>query len=160
MFHNEIFRHSEPKKFSTENRNIPFSFKLFFVTSHLKLFETLDGSSRSFSVLWDKKNRRKTVIRMKVSEIPSFLKLRSDSQDFFANCETKFFDGRTWFSVLRHGKFRYPKSSGRLKLLPTKLFSTVRPKKSTENRNTPLLKLKVFDVPKILDHRGVPQPTL
>ena len=144
------------KKNSTENRDIPFSFKIFFVTSHLKFFETLDGSSRSFSVLWDKKNWRKTVIRMKVSGIPSFLKLRSGSQDFFANCETKFFDWRTWFSVLRHGKFRYPKISGRLKSLPTKFFSTVRPKKSTENRDTALLNIKFFDVSKILDHRGVP----
>ena len=41
--------------FSMENRDFPFFFKFFFDTSHLKFFETLDGSSRSFSVLWDKK---------------------------------------------------------------------------------------------------------
>ena len=126
------------EKLSTENLDIPFLFNLFFDTSHFKLFETLDGSSRNFSVMWDKKNRRKTVIRMKVSDFSSFLKLRSGSQEIFANCETEFFDWRTWFSVLRHGKFRYPKISGRLKSLPTKFFSTVRPKKSTENR-------KIFD---------------
>ena len=125
-----------------------------------EIFETLDGSSRSFSVLWDKKNRRKTVIRKKVPEIPSFLKLRSGSQDFFANCETKFFDWRTWFSVLRHGKFRYLKISGRLKSLPTKFFNTVRPKKSKENRDAPLLSIKVFDVPKILKQRGIPYRAL
>ena len=50
------------EKFSTENRDIPFLFKIFFNTSHLKLSETLDGSSRSFSVLSDKKIRRKIMI--------------------------------------------------------------------------------------------------
>ena len=129
VFHHEIVQHSEPKFF--RRKIVIFrSYSLFFDTSHLKIFETLDGSSRSFSVLWDKKNRRKTKIRMKVSEIPSFLKLSSGSQDFFANCETKFFGRKTWFSVLMHRKFRYPKFSGRLKALPTKIFSTVRPKKS------------------------------
>ena len=148
------------EKFSKENRDIPFWFNFFFDTSHLKLFETLDGSSRNFSVLWDQKIPRKTVIRKKVSESPKNLKLRSGSQEFFAYCETKFFDWRTWFSVLMHRKFRFSKISGRLKALHTKIFSTVRPKKSTENRDSPLLSRKVFDVPKILDHRGVPQPFL
>ena len=46
------------EKFSTENREIPFLFKFFFDTSHLKFFETLDGTSRSFSVLWDKKKSK------------------------------------------------------------------------------------------------------
>ena len=148
------------EKFSKENRDIPFLFKIFFDTSHLKLFETLDGSSRNFSVLWDKKNRRKTVIRMKVSEIPKILKLRSGSQEFFAYCETKIFDWRTWFSVLMHRKFRYPKISGKLKALPKKFFSTVRSKKSKENRDTPRLSIKVFDVPKILKQRGIPYRAL
>ena len=148
------------EKFSKENRDIPFLFKIFFDTSPLKLFETLDGSSRNFLVLWDKKNRRKTVIRMKISEIPKILKLRGGSQEFFAYCETKIFDWRTWFSVLMHRKFRYPKISGRLKALPTKFFSTARSKKSKENRDIPRLSIKVFDVPKILKQRGIPYRAL
>ena len=164
------------KKFSTESRDIPFFCISFFDSWHLKLSETLDFFSRSFSLLWDKKiegkpwytkkfprsktfwilevvprkffeivvhsqpknfrrkivifrsysiffytsrlklwnirwfltkffgtvrqkNRRKTVIRMKVSEIPNILNLRSRSPEFFALCETKNFEGRTWFSV-------------------------------------------------------------
>ena len=39
------------QKISTENRDIPLFCKKFFDTCHLKLSETLDGSSRSFSVL-------------------------------------------------------------------------------------------------------------
>ena len=39
------------EKFSTANRDIPFLFKIFLDTSLLKLSETLDGSSRNFSVL-------------------------------------------------------------------------------------------------------------
>ena len=46
------------EKISTENRYIPFLCIHFFDTWHLKLSETLDGSSRSFSVLWDKKNSK------------------------------------------------------------------------------------------------------
>ena len=144
------------KKFSTENRDIPL-FKIFFDTSHLKLSETLDGSSRNFSVLWDKKNRRKTVIGMKVSEIPSTLKLKSGSEGIFAYCATKIFDWRTWFSVLMHRKYRYPNISGRLKLIPTNCFSTGRPKKSTENCDT---EHKSIRCPKDLGSQSGPQPTL
>ena len=46
-----------------------------------------------------------------------------------------------------HRKFRNPNFSGRLKGLPTKFFSTVRPKKSTENRDTPT-EHKSFRCPK------------
>ena len=83
-----------------------------------------------------------------------FWNLEVVPRKFSRTVRQNFFDWRTWFSVLRHGKFRYPKSSGRLKSLPTKFFSTVRPKKSTENRDAPLLNIKVFDVLKILKHRG------
>ena len=92
--------------------------------------------------------------------IPKILRLRSGSQELFAYCETKFFDWRTWLSVLMHRTFGYPKISGMLKALPTKFFSTVRPKKSKENRDTPLLSIKVFDVPKILKQRGIPYRAL
>ena len=47
------------KKFSTECRDIPFFCISFFDTWQLKLSETLDSSSRSFSLLWDKKNEGK-----------------------------------------------------------------------------------------------------
>ena len=43
------------KKISTDSRDIPFFCVGFFDTWLLKLSETLDGSSRSFSLLWDKK---------------------------------------------------------------------------------------------------------
>ena len=145
------------KKFPTENRDIPFLFINFFDTSHLKLYEALDGSSRSFLVLWDKKNRRKTVIGMKVSEIPSTLKLKSGSEGIFAYCATKIFDWRTWFSVPMHRKYRYPNISGRLKVIPTNCFSTGRPKKSTENRDT---EHKSIRCPKDLGSQSGPQPTL
>ena len=52
------------------------------------------------------KNRRKTVICKKVSEIPNILNLRKRSQEIFAYCETKKFEWRLWFSVLMHRKFR------------------------------------------------------
>ena len=146
-------------KFSTENRDIPFSCINFFDAWHLKLSETLDVSSRSYSVLWDKKNRRKTVMCIKIVEIPNSLKLRSCSQESFAYCETKNFDWRTWFSVLMHRKFRYPNFSGGLKGLPTQFVSTVRPKIQRKIAIPPYW-AKVFDVPKILKHRGVPQRIL
>ena len=144
------------KKFSTECRDIPFFCINFFYTWHLKMSETLDGSSRSFSLLWDKTNRRKTVICKKVSEIPNILNLRSRSQKFFAYCETKNFEWRTWFSVLMHRKTRYPIISGLLKGFRTKFFRTVRSKKWKENRDTPLLSIQVFDVAKILKQTGIP----
>ena len=147
------------KNFLTENRDIPFSFKIFFRYLTFEIFWNIRWFlTKFFGTVRPKKNRRKTVIRMNVSEILSFLKLRSGSQNVFAKCETKIFDWRTRFSVLMHRKFRHPKSSGRLKALPTKFFSTVRPKKSTEIRETPYW--EVFDVLKILKHRGVPQRTL
>ena len=155
MFPNEIFRHGD-RKFSTENRDIPFSCIIFFDTWHLQLSEILDGSSRRFSVLWDKKNRRKTVMCIKVVEIPKSLKLRSCSQEIFEYCETKNFEWRTWFSVLMHRKFRYPNFSGGLKGLPTQFVSTVRPKKQRKIAIPPLLSINVFEVPKILKHRGLP----
>ena len=52
------------------------------------------------------KNRGKTVICNEVSKIPNILNLRSRSQEFFAYCETKHFEWRTWFSVLMHRKIR------------------------------------------------------
>ena len=148
------------KKFSTESRDFRFFCISFFESWHLKVSETLDGSSRSFSLLWDKKNRRKTVICKKVSEIPNILNLRSRSQELFAYCETKSFEGRTWFSVLMHRKNRYPNISGSLKGLRTKFLRSVMSKKSKENRDTPLLCIKVFEVPKILKQRGIPYRAL
>ena len=74
------------------------------------------------------KNRRKTVMCIKVFEIPSILKLRSGSQDFFAYSETIKFVWNTWFPILMHRKFRNPNFSGRLEWLPTQFVSTVRPK--------------------------------
>ena len=136
VFPNEIFRHRD-KKISTENRDIPFFCINPFDTWHLKRSETLDGSSRNFSVLWDKKNRRKTVICIKVFEIPKSLKLRSSYREIFAYCGTKKLDWRTWFSVLMHRKFRYPKFSGRLKRLPTQIVSTVMPKKNNGKSRDP-----------------------
>ena len=144
------------KKVSIECRDSPFFCINLFHIWHLKLSETLDGSSRSFPLLWDKKNWRKTVICKKVSEIRNILNLRSRSQDFFAYCETKNFEWRTWFSVLMHRKIRYPNISGSLKGLRTKFFMTVRPRLSKENRDTPLLSIKVFDFPKILKQRRIP----
>ena len=120
------------KKFSTENRDIPF-----FCIKLLKRSETLDGSSRNFSVLWDKKSRRKTVICIKNFEISKILKLRSSSRENFAYCGTKRFDWRTWFSDLMHRRFRYPKCSGRLKGLPTQCVSTVMPKKNNGKSRDP-----------------------
>ena len=125
------------KKFSTGNRDITFLCIKFFDTWHLKLSETLDGSSRSFSVLWDQKNRKKTVICIKVFEIPKSLKLRSSSREIFAYCGTKKFEWRTWFCVLMHRKFRCPKFSGRLKGLPTQFVSTVMPKKDNGKSRDP-----------------------
>ena len=149
------------RKFSTENRDIPFFCIKLFDTWHLKRSETLDGSPRTFSVLWDKKNWRKTAICIKVSEIPKILKLRSGSREIFAYCGTKKFDWRTWFSVLMHRKFRYPNFSGGLKGLTTQFVSTVMPKKNTGKlRDPPLLSINVSDVPKILKHRGDPQRIL
>ena len=106
------------------------------------------------------KSRRKTVICIKVFEIPKILKHRSGSRENFRYCETKDSEWRTWFSVLMHRKTRYPNISGRLKGLLTKFLRTVRPKESKENRDTPLLSTKVFDVPKILKQRGIPYRAL
>ena len=92
---------------------------------------------------------------MKFSDFSSFLKLRSGSQEIFMYCETKLFDWRTWFSVPMHRKFRYPKLSGRLKVLPTKVFSTVRPKKINGESRYPLL--RSFRCPKDSERqRGSP----
>ena len=125
------------KNFSTENRDILLLCINFFDTWHLKLSETLDGSLQSFLVLWDKKIEKKTVICIKVFEIPNILKHRSGFQEFFAYCETKNFQGRTCFSFLMHRKIRYPKFSGSLKGLLTKYFSTVRQKSQQKIAITP-----------------------
>ena len=79
------------KKLSTESSDILFFLIKFFDTSYLKLSEKLDGSSRSFLVLWDKKNRREVMILQKIFEIPNHLRLRSGYHELFWYCETKKF---------------------------------------------------------------------
>ena len=103
-----------------------------------------------------KKNWRKTVMCIKVVEIPNSLKLRSCSQESFAYCETKNFDWRTWFSVLMHRKFRYPNFSGLLKGLPTQFVSTVRPKNQWKNAIPPFWALKVSTSQRYLKTEGFP----
>ena len=60
------------KKFSTGNRDITFLSIKFLNIWNLKLSETLDGSSRSFSVLWDKKIEGKPWYAWKFSRSQIF----------------------------------------------------------------------------------------
>ena len=77
------------KKFSTENRDIPFSFKILFNTSHLKLFETLVGSSRSFSLLWDKKIEGKPWYAKKFPRSQTFWILENVPRKFLRTVRQK-----------------------------------------------------------------------
>ena len=94
------------------------------------------------------KNRKKTVICIKIFENPIILKLRSGSQVFFAYSETIKFVWKTWFSVLMHRKFQNPNFSGRLEWLPTQFFSTVGPKKVNGKTRYPPTEHKSFRRPK------------
>ena len=69
-----------------------------------------------------------------------FWNLEVVTTNFFGFVRQRNFGRKTWFSVPMHRKFRYPKLSGRLKALPTKFFSTVRPKKINGESRYPLLK--------------------
>ena len=128
------------EKCSTENSDIPFSFKIFFRYLTFETFWNIRWLLAKFFGTVRQKKRRKIVIRMKVSDIPSFPKLRSGPQDFFMYCETKLFDWRTRFSVLMHRKFRYSNCSGRLKALPTKFFQYCEAKKINGDSRYPLLR--------------------
>ena len=69
-----------------------------------------------------------------------FWNLEVVTTNFFGFVRQRNFGRKTWFSVPMHRKFRYPKLSGRLKALPTKFFSTVRPKKINWESRYPLLR--------------------
>ena len=157
-----------PTKFFGTLRQKIFDWKSWYSVLLHKFFRYL-----TFETVWNirwfltkffatvrQKNRGKTVICKKVSKIPNILNHRSRSQEIFAYCDTKNFERRTWFSVLMQKKIRYPNFFGSLMALPTKFFSTVSPKKSKQNRDTPLLSIKVFDVPKILKQKGIPYRAL
>ena len=92
------------------------------------------------------------MIGMKISEIPSIMTLRSGYNEIFGFARQRNFGRKTWFSVPMHRKFRYSKLSGRLKALPTKFFSTVRPKKINAESRYPLL--RSFRCPKDSERQG------
>ena len=144
------------KKISTESRDIPFFCISFFDTWHLKLFETLDGSSRSFSLLWDKKIEGKPWYTKKFPRSETFWilevvprnflrtvrqKISNEERDFPFSC-TEEFDTQL-FTEVRRGYARN--------------FSGLWGQKSQRRiAIPPLLGIKVFDVPKILKQRGIP----
>ena len=139
-----IYRSVPQRNFSAPRQKIFDGKSWYYVLMH-EIFRYL-----TFETLWNirwflknffgtvrQKNRRKTVICIKVFQIPNILKLGSGSQEFFAYSETIKFVWKTWFSVLMHRKFRNPNFSWRLEWLPTQFFSTVSPEKSMEKRDTP-----------------------
>ena len=139
-----IYRSVPQRNFSAPRQKI-FDGKSWYSVLLQKTFRHL-----TFETFWNfrwfltkffctvtQKNWRKTVICIKIFEIPNVLKLRNGSQDFFAHSETREFDWKSWLSVLMHREFRNPKFSGTLEWLPTQIVSAVRPKKSMEKRDTP-----------------------
>ena len=136
------------KNFSTECHDIPFFYISFFRCLTFETVWNIRWFPTKFFATVRQKNWRKNVTCKEVSEIPNFLNLRSRSQEIFAYCETKNFEWRTWFSVLMHRKIRYPKISGRSKVLRTKFFSTVRPKKIKGESRYPAPEHKSLRCPK------------
>ena len=95
----EIFRHCETKIFRRKNVIPPFSsIKLFKTKNFLKNSRIL---LRKFSALWDIKisteNGDKPPLFHKFFSIPE--NRRVPLQSFsFRSCETKNFDGKSWYS--------------------------------------------------------------
>ena len=131
------------EKFSTENRDFPFFFKIFFDTSHLKLFETLDGSSRSFSLLWDKKkiegkpwyawNFPRSQVFWNLEVVPRNFsrtvrqKFSTEECDYPFSCIENF-DTRSFLEGWRHYPRNFSvlwgkKSQWRIVIPPTEKFS-------------------------------------
>ena len=112
------------KKFSTENLDTPPSPLIHKLFRCRKLSETQHRRvhQQNFSALWDKKFSTKILIlpppllSINFFATGNFLKHTAEcfNYEIFRQCETKIFDGKSWYSTLPpliHTLFRYRKFS-------------------------------------------------
>ena len=96
------------------------------------------------------------LICIKFFYTPNFLKHWRDAHEIFRHCETKSFRCKNVIPPNMHKIFLYPKFSETLKGCPRN-FSVLWDKKNPQNRDAPLLCMKIFDKRYFLKHQSVLQ---
>ena len=128
-----------------------------------EISETLKGSfTKLFGTVRQKIFDGKTwypLVSIKFFDTPNFLRHWRDAHEIFRHCETQNFRRKNVICpLLSIIFFRYQKISGKQKSSFTKLFVLVLwDKKFRQNRDDPLLCMKIFDKRIFLKHQSVLQ---
>ena len=127
----------------SEYRNITLLRINFF--RYPKLMKHYLIPQRNFSVLWDKKLRRKLLLLSTLSYTYTFplpevfwnTALKGSTKKFFCTARRTNFNGKSWFPPTLYPKnFSIPEINETIKCSLWKFFGTVRQVTSTENLDT------------------------